>query len=114
LAIALLFLFELKYIKINNDVFDIANRIKSIDSKYFVLFNLKNKKYEVHYQRAKNTYELTLPFDTLDARAICYVQKTRVENKEKLFAEIEKQNQKLMEEKQKEQIKNLQRSVYAS
>ena len=109
-----MFLFELKYIKINNDVFDIVNRIKSVDSKYFVLFNLTTKKYEVHYQRAKNTYELTLPFDELDARAVLHVQKTRVENRKKIFAEIERQNQKLMEKEQKEKIEKIQRSIYAS
>lgn len=109
-----MFLFKLKYIKIENDVFDVVNRIKSIDSKYFVLFNQKNKKYEVHYERAKNTYELTLPFDELDARAVLHVLKTKVENRKKIFAEIEKQNQKLMEKEQKEKIEKLQRSVYAS
>lgn len=105
---------ELKYIKINNDVFDVVNRIKQIDDKYFVLYNLARKKFEVHYQRAKNTYELTLPFDCLDARAVLHVQKTRIENQKKIYAEIKKENEKLEKEKQKKQIEFMERSVYGS
>lgn len=105
---------ELKYIKIDNDVFDVVNRIKQIDDKYFVLYNLSRKKYEVHYKRAKNTYELTLPFDTLDARAVLHVQKTKVENQKKIFAEIKVENQKLEKAKQKEQLERMEKMVYGS
>ena len=104
----------MKYIKINDNLYDVVNRIKQIDSKYFVLFNIEKKKFEVHYQRAKNTYELTLPFDELDARAVYYVQKTKIENQQRLYAEMKAQNQKLEKEKQERQIELLQRRVYES
>lgn len=98
----------MNYIEIKDDLFDICKRIRQIDAKYFILFNLKTKKYEVHYRRAKNTYELTLPFANLDARAVEYVQKTRIEHSRQIYAEIEKQNQKMIEEQNK---KNLSKSI---
>ena len=87
--------FIMIYQVIKSDVFDIVKRIKSINSKYFVLFNKTRNKFEVHYKRNKNTYELTIPYDVLDARAVDFVQKTRIQNQKKLLEEIEKSNQKL-------------------
>lgn len=104
----------MKYIEVKNDLFDIANRIKQIDPKYFVVFNIVTKKFEVHYKRAKNTYELTLPYDALDARAVDFVQKTKVENSKKIFEEMELQNQKLAESIQSKTKQKIERSIYES
>ena len=93
--VAIFHIFIMVYQVIKSDLFDIAKRIRRINSKYFVVYNLRRKKFEVHYKRSKNTYELTIPFDTLDARAVEFVQKTRMENQKKLIDEIEKNNQKL-------------------
>lgn len=95
----------MKNIVIKSDLFDISNRIKSIDKKYYIVFNLQNGKYEVHYKRTKNTYELTLPFTELDARTIEYVQKTKIENQKKLIAEMENQNALLEAENVKKILK---------
>ena len=83
------------YQEIKSDLFNIVKRIKGINPKYFVLYNHKKKKYEVHFKRSKSTYELTIPFDTLDARAVNFVMKTRMENQKKLLKEIEESNKKL-------------------
>ena len=52
----------------------------------------------MHYKRNKNTYELTIPFDELDARAVDFVLKTKMENQKKLLKEIEESNKKLQGE----------------
>jgi len=83
------------YQEIKSDLFNIVKRIKGINPKYFVLYNHKKKKYEVHFKRSKSTYELTIPFDTLDSRAVNFVMKTRMENQKKLLKEIEESNKKL-------------------
>ena len=83
------------YKVIKDDLFDIVKRIKQIDPKYFVLYNLTRHKYEIHYSRSKNTYELTVPYDNLDARTIDFVLKTRMQNQKKLLEEIENSNKKL-------------------
>ena len=100
--------------EIKSDVFEIAKRIKSIDKNYFVVLNKTKNRFEVHYKRNKNTYELTIPYKTLDARAVEFVRKTMVQNKQKIFDEIEKSNEKLEKQKTKNIIENISRSLYES
>ena len=95
--------------QIRNDLFDISNRIKQIDNNYYIVFNTTRKKFEVHYKRNKNTYELTIPFDELDARTVEFVRKTRMQNKQKILEEIKKSNALLEAKKQKEIKENIRR-----
>jgi hypothetical protein len=101
-------------IEIKTDLFNISNRLKSIDKKYFVVFNTQKNCYEIHYRRAKNTYELTVPFGTLDARTVQFVQKTKIENSKQIYEEIEKANQKAVEANQKKTLEQTYRSIYES
>jgi hypothetical protein len=79
-----------------NDLFDIADRLKEIDSSYLVLFNTNTKKYEVHSTlQGQSSLCFIVPFDKLDARTIDYAKKTRVQNLEKLETEIEENNKKI-------------------
>lgn len=64
-------------ILVEHDLFDIVKRIKSIDKNYYVIFNTKRKKYEIHYNRKFSSYELTVPFYRLDCRTVELVLKTR-------------------------------------
>ena len=80
-------------IKINRDVFNIVNRLKQINKNYFVMFNVKTKKFEIHNKAYNNTLCLTLPYPRLDARAINYVIKS--EQVEETLKEIEVNNKKL-------------------
>lgn len=100
------------YQVIKSDVFNISNRLKSIDKNYFIVYNPKRKKFEIHYKRPKSTYELTIPFTELDARTIDFVNKTRIENQQKIYDEIEKDNQKLENENTKRIIANANRRIY--
>ena len=101
-------------IEIKDDLFDISKRIKAIDKKYFVVFNKTKKRFEVHYKRNKNTHELTIPYKTLDARAVEFVRKTMVQNKQKIFDEIDKSNEELERKKTKNIIENVNRRLYES
>jgi len=77
-------------IEIKNDVLDVVRRIKGIDRSYYVLYNLTKKKFEVHSSKNRgNTLAVTLPFCKLDARAVEYVRKTRIERINEIAAEIE-------------------------
>ena len=83
-------------VMITNDVFDIAKRIKEIDEDYFVVYDTKLCRFEVHNKRQKpDTLSLVLPYDTLDCRAIDKVLSTRTEYIAKRLAEIDEYNQKL-------------------
>lgn len=78
-------------IKINNDLFDIASRIKEIDTRYEIFFETETQKFTVW---ANGKRQLTLPFENLDERAILYTRKTRVENVEEIIREIDSYNEK--------------------
>ena len=80
-------------IKITHDVFNIVNRLKTINKNYFVMYNLKLKKFEIHNKKYKNTLCLTLPYSSLDCRAITYVLKS--EQVEERIREIEENNLKI-------------------
>lgn len=80
-------------IKINHDVFNIVNRLKQINKNYFVMYNKKTNKFEIHNKSYANTLCLTLPYSSLDARAINYVLKS--EQVEQVLLEIERNNQNL-------------------
>lgn len=88
---------------VENDMFDIANRLKKIDDKYFIVRNFVKHRYEVHYKRNFNSLELVVPYDILDERTIYLVLKTRMENRHKILEEMEKENKKLEMEKIKKQ-----------
>lgn len=83
-------------IEIKNDVFNIVNRLKKIDKNYFVLFNLDKNTFEIHNKaQLFSTYCLTLPYSTLDKRAIDYVLKTSIKNMEMIASNIDIQNNNL-------------------
>lgn len=80
-------------IEIKNDLFNVVKRLKNIDKDYFVVFDSKKQKFELHHSgQGRNTYCLTFPYTQLDARAILHTLITSVKNSEKLFFEIEKNN----------------------
>ena len=93
-------------IKIYEDVFDITKRLKEIDRNYFVVFNTKKQKFEVHNKSQKNTYCLSVPYNTLDIRTIFLTLKSRRENIDKILEEIDVNNQKLEQENNRK-IKDL-------
>ena len=95
-------------IKIISDCLEISERIKSIDNSYYIVFDTKRQKYEVHSAlQAIDSYCFTSPYNSLDERLLYYAMKTRSHNREKLFKEMEKENQKYLKNqqtKQKEKI----------
>lgn len=83
---------------IQNDLFDIAYRVKEIDSNYYIVFNKIKKRFEVHNSGQKDSYCLTVPYDELDARTLDFVNKTKIENAEKLYREMDLHNEMVKKE----------------
>lgn len=82
--------------RIETNVYNIPERLKEIDPGYFVVFNTETQAFEVHHtEQLGGTLALNIPYDTLDARTLELVRKTRVENAKKFYAEMEKHNEKL-------------------
>lgn len=79
---------------IDDDMFGVARRLKSIDDGYFVFLNYVIGKFEVHNAHDRpNTLCLVLPYETLDERTVNRVLYTRAENAEKLVARLDSDNQ---------------------
>lgn len=71
----------------------IAQRIKDIDARYFIVFNIKKQKYEVHsLGQAGGSYCFTIPFDTLDERTLFMTRKTQSQNADQIIKELDAQN----------------------
>ena len=90
--------------KVRHDLFNIAARLKSVDRRYELFFNRKKSRYEIY---ANGAMQIALPFERLDARAIEYARKTRLENLNKLIAEIEAENARLEIENAKRSRQNV-------
>lgn len=98
-------------IEIEQDVFNIVKRLKQIDKDYFVLFNTKSNLFELHaHNQAPSSYCLSFQFKELDERALTHTLKTRRQNKDLLFKEMQMQNQRLLENQQQKLL----RSYYGS
>ncbi len=84
------------YCLIENDPLFIAQRLKEVDKSYFILFNLKEKRYEVHStQQFGGSFCFSVKDDVLDERAIFYALKTRKEKMDEIIKQMDAENDKL-------------------
>ena len=69
-----------KYELIENDLCNIVKRLRLIDPSYFVVYNKRSGRYEVHStDNVGATFCFIVPYDELDARTLTYCRETRVE-----------------------------------
>lgn len=95
--------------EVKGDLYSIADRLKEIDSGYFIFYSYANKRYEVHNKNQRGqTLSLILPYAVLDERTERLVRKTRVERAKSLIEEMERENEKLEREKTKALIRKKQ------
>lgn len=99
-------------IKIEGDPFFIAERLKEIDESYEIYYNLSLSCYEVHSkEQAKSSYCFRVPFSALDERTIFHARRTRIENRDKIIAEIERDNLLLEQKNIKKQVEMLKEAL---
>lgn len=80
---------------IDDDLFGVCRRLKSIDDGYFVFLNYKTGRFEVHNRKDARTLCLVLPYDRLDERTVRHVLYTRAERKRAILESILRDNAKL-------------------
>lgn len=67
-----------RLVRITDDVFFIASRLKEIDPTYYVVYNADKRRYEVHSDGQRgSSLCFVVPYDRLDARTIDYALRTR-------------------------------------
>ena len=100
---------------IEGDLFDITARLKSIDDGYFIVYDKSAGAFEVHNSKQRgDPFSLRIPYSCLDCRTVDLVQKTRAENAQKLFEEMERQNELLAKKQQSEAIDSALRAAEKS
>lgn len=90
-------------IRITDDVMDIARRIKEIDYRYELYYNRRMGRFEVYIG---DTQVSVIPYDSLDARTVIYLQRTRRERCAELMKEMERENEENEKKKYSELMKN--------
>lgn len=82
---------------VRSNVYEIPERLRQIDSSYFVVWNNTRKKYEVHStENIGNTYCFTVPFNELDQRTLQYARETSVKNHgDTMLKKMREHNQKI-------------------
>ncbi len=82
-------------IKISGDVFNIVDRVKEIDSGYFIVYNTKKHKYEVHNNNQDGSSFCITCDNGLNSTVISKLRKTRIENIDRILREIDENNAKI-------------------
>ncbi len=104
-----------KSFEIDSDCLDIIKRIQDIDKDYFIVFDLDKKKYELHHRgQGQNSYCLTFPHPQLDERAYVLTLKTRVQNSDALFKEIDEENERQRKASIKQVLNDFKEKFYDS
>jgi hypothetical protein len=76
-------------IEINHDLFNICERIKTINPEYRIVYNNQYERFEVY---TRKILAFVVPFEELDARVIEYAMKTRIQNLDDMFDEMDARN----------------------
>lgn len=105
---------------VDTHVCDIPERLKEIDSQYFIVRNKQLHCFEVHHGEPQldnyyKTFQLQIPYDELDQRTIDFVLETSIENTKRIIDEIERHNAKIEldnEKKPDEMTKDIARDIY--
>ena len=95
--------FDEYHIPVVSHAVDIPIRLKELNGAFFVMFNTRTQKYEVHCaDQPFETLACVLPYDELDARAIDYVREHSVHRMETIAKEIDEYNEKLARKREAE------------
>lgn len=102
-------------IVLDSDPLFICERLKEVDKSYYVVYDFSKNKFEVHSSEQRGgSYCFTVPFDTLDERAITFAKKTSVLRQDEVIKEIDLENQKLERNIQKKAVERLKEVIYES
>lgn len=80
---------------IDDDLFGVCARLKSIDDGYFVFLNYKTGKFELHNKKDTPSLCLVLQYDRLDERTVRHVLYTRAERARQIIERMERENARL-------------------
>lgn len=93
---------------VKNDLYDIAKRLKEIDDGYFIFYNYRKGRYEVHStKQVGSSLALVVPYNTLDGRTLTLVRRTSIERMDKIMEENRRKNARI----ERDRIKKISESA---
>ena len=101
--------------EICDDCLGVIERLKQIDKDYVLMRNADRGVFELHNLAQRgNSYCLSFAYEQIDERMIVDVLKTRVENSDALFREMEAENRKNQERQIKQILNDFEEKIYDS
>ena len=92
-------------IPVLSNVYDIPVRLKTLNRDFFVMFNRRKQKFEIHCaSQVGDTLACVLPFDELDARAIAYAREHSAERLEQIAREVDAYNERMLAASEREML----------
>ena len=89
-------------IKIENDLFEISSRLKQIDNTYFVVYNTKKHRYEVHSTMQRKSSMCFVVGNKLNYYAIIKAHKTSIKRLKSVVNSLDIHNEKILRKKEEE------------
>ena len=90
-----------RLVRIEGDVFDVADRLRGIDEGYYPVYNLTKHRYEVHHTEQSPSLCVVVPYPSLDSRTVEYVRSTQIRYMKDRVREIESYNTRLEESRER-------------
>ena len=101
--------------EICDDCLGVIERLKQIDKDYVLMRNADRGVFELHnLAQMGNSYCLSFAYEQIDERMIVDVLRTRVENSDALFREMEAENRKNQERQIKQILNDFEEKIYDS
>lgn len=92
---------------VKNDLYDIAKRLKEIDDGYFIFFNYRKKRYEIHStKQVGSSLALVVPYNVLDGRTLTLVRQTSIERMDRIMEENRRKNARIERDRVKKISEN--------
>lgn len=86
-------------IKITDDLYDIAWRLRAVDDGYELYYDTVKKRYEIV---ADGRLQFVSPYSALDSRTVEYARQTRVERMDALIRQADAHNEALRAAREKQ------------
>ncbi len=94
-------------IPITNDLFNVANRLKSVNANYQVFYNATLGRFEVHTKNQRpTTLAFVVPYPSLDARTVVLARQSRIENANEIYQQMEQHNEMLEKQQLERAVSN--------
>lgn len=94
---------------VTSNVYDIPARLKEYDPSFFIVYNNKYERLEVHSLENKgSTFCMVVPYEELDERILVLIRRNDLKTRGRaIFKELDKDNERLEKSREREKANYL-------